>query len=255
MSRAAGTVISTLPTSVLARVSPGEFLFVNGSSDVVWVDPRRWLDIPVIVGKRAPPIRRHAARHTAKFAAIFAAGFATALLYSPEPADDYVLRLVLPPPAGLNPPVPPKPLPAVSVSAFSPAHPHGPAADPAVAVPNTPEPAPIHRPATSAAPSYVTPPAIVDLVAVRAASTLAIKTEIAQPWKLSGLYGYAVAGPIKFAGAGTCRVVAVWIEAKGVAGRSTSTSYCLAANGKWERSAMPPSPGTETVEPDGEGAL
>lgn len=231
------------------RVDPGVVILVNTSSDAMWIDPRQWSTVPVIEGVRAPVRKRRVASHAAKAAAIFAIGFSSALLYSAEPADRGVIRIMLPPPAriALLPPpakmgfppaersLAPLSQPILNITAIL----------PPVAAATTP-PAPELR----APPSPARAISITDLAPVRAASELAIKTDVAQPWRGLGLHGVVVAGPIQFAGAGACRTVAVWVEARGVPGKSVSSRYCLAAGGIWARDVAPAS--SDSGEPGGE---
>ena len=218
------------------RLDPGVMLVVNASPKAVWVDPGHWNGIPVIVGKRTPARSPRVATVMVKAGAIFAAGFSVALLYSAEPTDRYVIRMMLPPPGAMTPITRDSSSTDLGKSTLDRARSEPPLAPTAAVSPPIAQAAailPAPRPSAAAAEG---PLALVDLPAILVASDLAIRTEIAQPWRASGLHGYVAAGPVKFAGTGACRTVAVWIEARGVPGKSASTSHCLTANGKWERS-------------------
>lgn len=82
---------------------------------------------------------------------------------------------------------------------------------------------------------------IGDLPEVAAATSLALRSGVAQSWQANGLSGVAVAGPLQLEGSNVCRTVAVLAD--GGAGRQTVNSVrCMTRAGTWIRRA-PADPG------------
>ena len=216
-----------LPENVyLSAVLPA-----NASQNYIQVEQPTWSRVAVIIDLRATSPAPRIVTLLAKFTAIFTIGFSSALLYSAAPADRAVLRIILPSPVravplprshawsrfagqakrSTQPMAPTFSLPPVSQSKAVVDH---------------------EKPTVQNSAPHVF--AIAELAEVRAAGDLAISTGTAQPWRESGLHGYVVAGPIQFLGANSCRIVAVWVEAKGTPGKSIASRRCLAKSGKWE---------------------
>lgn len=226
------------------RVDPGIISPVISSLNAIRIDHYGLSGVAIIVDARSTAI----ARQVTTLVVVFAIGFASALLYGARPVEHALIRLSLPEPkpisegqkAGMREQVFVKGRTQPQLATLAPATP--------VAIASTTNTAPA-RPALSSTRPH--PLAIVDLVPVRAASDLAIATEIAQPWRGSGLHGYAIAGPVQFVGNSACRIVAVWVEARGTPGKSLSVRRCLDRSGSWDRVAVPDS-SSDSVDFEGE---
>lgn len=222
-----------------ARFEAGTTLAATFSRKVVRFEHYSLSGVAIVIEARPTAVARPVA--TLVLVLVFAIGFAFALLYAGRPVEHALVRLSLPEPkpmsvvqqAGMRERVfvRDKTQSQPRLSALALAMP--------LAIESTTDTAPA-RPALSSTTPHAL--AIVDLVSVRAASDRAIATEIAQPWRGSGLHGYAVAGPVQFVGDSACRIVAVWVEANGTPGKSLSVRRCLDRSGKWDRTAVPNSP-------------
>jgi hypothetical protein len=68
---------------------------------------------------------------------------------------------------------------------------------------------------------------------VESAMRKAMRSGVAEPWAAMGLKGFALAGPIQIEDNNACRILAVWAEADGSAGKPISSLRCLEESGRW----------------------